>query len=156
MLIRFGDIFSKERVGKGKSFVRKIASGVKISDLITHNMEAFMRTVLSVGCSHDWPNYLKSDKYQEWNAKKSKVEVIEIDDVSNDENDGDDNDKDKDDEAKSVDDGKGCDDDNDDDNGDDDDDGGDKGGNKVETEMAKEDGVNDNGTENETEDRGGK
>ena len=63
MLIRFGDIFSKERVGKGKSFVRKIASGVKISDLITHNMEAFMRTVLSVGCSHDWPNYLKSDKW---------------------------------------------------------------------------------------------
>ena len=58
--------------------IRKIASGINISDVITENMEAFMRTILTVGCSHDWPNYLKSEEFQEWNINQSRIPVIDL------------------------------------------------------------------------------
>ena len=77
-LLRFGDIFAKVRTGKGKSFMRKVVDGLKIGEVITPNMEAFMRTILIKGCSHDWPKYLNSERYQKWSKESSKAPVVDL------------------------------------------------------------------------------
>lgn len=77
-LLGFGDIFAKVKTGKGKSFMRKVADGLKIGEVITPNMEAFMRTILIKGCSHDWPKYLNSERYQKWSKETSKAPVVDL------------------------------------------------------------------------------
>ena len=52
MILRFGDIFAKEKLGKGKTIIRKIATGIHISDVITENMEAFMQTAQELSLIH--------------------------------------------------------------------------------------------------------
>ena len=87
-LLGFGDIFAKVKTGKGKSFMRKVVDGLKIGEVITPNMEAFMRTILIKGCSHDWPKYLNSERYQKWSKESSKAPVVDLT-VSEKDNDND-------------------------------------------------------------------
>ena len=78
LILTFGDIFALQKIGKGKQLMRKIAEGLKIGDAITPNMEALMRTVLIIGCSHDWPKYLNSETYQNWSKDKAKTPDIDL------------------------------------------------------------------------------
>ena len=78
LILTFGDIFALQKIGKGKQLMRKIAEGLKIGDAITPNMEALMRTVLIIGCSHDWPKYLNSETYQNWSKDKANVVLSTI------------------------------------------------------------------------------
>ena len=54
---------------------RVIAGGEKVSSLITMNMEAMMRTIIYIGCSKDWPNYLNSKEYLEWKQSNEKTKT---------------------------------------------------------------------------------
>ena len=54
---------------------RVIAGGEKVSSLITMNMEAMVRTIIYIGCSKDWPNYLNSKEYLEWKQSNEKTKT---------------------------------------------------------------------------------
>ena len=69
-LLTFGDIYLEHRLKKGKMLYETISEGNKLSELITTNMEALMRTVVYVGCSSDWPKYLESEEYLSWCNKR--------------------------------------------------------------------------------------
>lgn len=66
MLAYFGDIFCYVDNIRRFKFQTSIASGVSVSNAITVNMEAIMRTIIVVGCGKDWPDYLKSPDYINW------------------------------------------------------------------------------------------
>ena len=51
---------------KGTGLKNMIAKGNNVSDLITPNMEALMRTIIMMGCAKDWPTYLNSSEYKKW------------------------------------------------------------------------------------------
>ncbi len=72
LLLTFGEIFLKKKSDRSMSLWRVIAGGEKVSSLITINMEAMMRTIVFIGCSKDWPNYLNSKEYLEWKKYISK------------------------------------------------------------------------------------
>ena len=56
----------QNKLPKRTNLCSAIAKGNKFCDLVTTNMEAFMRTVLFVGCGRDWPGYLNSKIYTDW------------------------------------------------------------------------------------------
>lgn len=62
----FGGCFCLDKEISKRGFTASIAMGHKLSKIMTMNMEAFMRTVLEIGCEKDWPAYLKSEKYLNW------------------------------------------------------------------------------------------
>lgn len=72
MLVYFGDIFCFVENIKRVKFVPSMATGLVLSNAITTNMEAFMRTILFVGCGTDWPKYLKSPDYLRWKASTNE------------------------------------------------------------------------------------
>lgn len=71
MFLYFGDIFCFDSSIKRTSFVELMAKGGKISTAITAKMEAFMRTIIEVGCGKDWPEYLKSPELKAWKEKEA-------------------------------------------------------------------------------------
>ena len=73
LVLEFGDIYSTEKMRKGTGIKVNIANGRKVSDLITPNMEAMMRTIIMIGCAKDWPAYLNSTEYMEWISSKHPV-----------------------------------------------------------------------------------
>ena len=87
VLLTFGNIFLKRNLTPSTSICNLIVRGEKICKLMTTNMEAMMRTIIYIGCSKDWPNYLNSKEYLEWvSSNKEKIEnTIEIEPNSNDE-----------------------------------------------------------------------
>lgn len=68
-VLMFGGIFVENKLAKRTNLCSTIAKGNRLCDLITTNMEAFMRTILFVGCSKDWPEYLQSEEYRKWFCK---------------------------------------------------------------------------------------
>ena len=68
-VLMFGGIFVENKLAKRTNLCSAIAKGNKLCDLMTTNMEAFMRTILFVGCSKDWPEYLQSEEYRKWFCK---------------------------------------------------------------------------------------
>lgn len=93
-LMTFGAIYVENKLPKRTTFCSAIAKGNKLCDLITTNTEAFMRTVLFVGCSKDWPGYLGSEEYRRWFRKTNAAEEVTINDgngIDTVDADGDDN-----------------------------------------------------------------
>ena len=85
-LLVFGGIFVRNKLPKRTNLCSTIAKGNKLCDLMTINMEAFMRTVLFIGCSEDWPGYLNSKVYNHWLSKTYKVKATDNDDTEADDN----------------------------------------------------------------------
>ena len=115
-IMTFGEIYMLRDLPRGTTFCEMIAKGNKFSDLVSINMEAFMRTVLFIGCSKDWPNYLRSKAYRQWWKSQYKVFRSDVDEVesqnANTKGDcGDDDGVEDEAEADSVGDNKGGDDD---------------------------------------------
>ena len=81
-LMTFGGVYVKNKLPKRTTFCSAIAKGNKLCDLITTNTEAFMRTVLFVGCSKDWPRYLEGEEYRSWCRKTNTTEEV----TNNDDN----------------------------------------------------------------------
>ena len=69
LVLEFGDIYSTIPIRKGTGLKNLIAKGNNVSDLITPNMEALMRTIIMMGCAKDWPTYLNSSEYKKWHDK---------------------------------------------------------------------------------------
>ena len=92
-LLIFGDIYLEKKWKRGTRIHELICKGNKLCDLMTTNMEAFMRTVLYVGCSVDWPTYLNSSVYKKWAgmAEEEDVDNLVPEGTSEDDN-ADDND----------------------------------------------------------------
>ena len=65
-ILEFGYIYATVKTRKGTGLKNIIAKGGKVSELITPNMEAIMRTIIITGCARDWPGYLNSEVYKEW------------------------------------------------------------------------------------------
>ena len=76
----------RNKLPKRTNLCSTIAKGNKLCDLMTINMEAFMRTVLFIGCSEDWPGYLNSKVYSDWLSKTYKVKATDNDDTEADDN----------------------------------------------------------------------
>ena len=72
-LLTFGEIYLEKRLPRKSNFCLTISKGNKLNDIMTTNMEAFMRTVLFIGCSKDWPEYLESEVYKDWLNKRYKI-----------------------------------------------------------------------------------
>lgn len=77
MLLYFGDVFCFVKNVKRMKFVPAMAAGFVFSNVMTTNMEAFMRTILVIGCGTDWPTYLKSDDYVRWKASLNATDGCE-------------------------------------------------------------------------------
>ena len=87
VLLTFGDFFLKRNLTPSTSICNLIVRGEKICKLMTTNMEAMMRTIIYIGCSKDWPNYLRSKEYSEWVSSNEKQidNTIEFEQSPNDE-----------------------------------------------------------------------
>ena len=80
LLLTFGDIFLKRSSDRKSNLCGLIIEGNTVCKLMTKNMEALMRTIVYIGCSKDWPNYLNSPEYQRWilSQRKEKMASISI------------------------------------------------------------------------------
>ena len=75
LILEFGDIYATVKTRKGTGLKNIIAKGGKVSELITPNMEAIMRTIIITGCARDWPAYLNSKEYKEWLSNQHAAPV---------------------------------------------------------------------------------
>lgn len=74
MFFYFGDVFVGKKYYNRDAFLKDVVNrNMKVSDLITGNNEALMRTILEAGCWNDWREYRESDLYKSWKEKYDKT-----------------------------------------------------------------------------------